>query len=116
MYIHQVTSLEEVNEVLRKAYRHRVTSPTLMNASSSRSHLVLTIELHVNHHNGLTSSPQKSNSQTEYSSTLCLIDLAGSERIGRSGALNDSTQLKEAQSINKSLSALGMTCLNLSCS
>ena len=36
---------------------------------------------------------------------LHLIDLAGSERIGRTNAQGD--RLKEAQSINKSLSALG---------
>lgn len=36
---------------------------------------------------------------------LHLIDLAGSERIARTGAQGD--RLKEAQSINKSLSALG---------
>ena len=36
---------------------------------------------------------------------LTLVDLAGSERIGKTGATGD--MLKEAQSINKSLSALG---------
>lgn len=36
---------------------------------------------------------------------LNLIDLAGSERVKQSGATGQ--QLKEAQSINKSLSALG---------
>ncbi len=36
---------------------------------------------------------------------LHLIDLAGSERIARTGAQGD--RLKEAQNINKSLSALG---------
>ena len=34
-----------------------------------------------------------------------LVDLAGSERVGRTGSTGD--RLKEAQSINKSLSALG---------
>ena len=37
---------------------------------------------------------------------LNLIDLAGSERLSRSGAMGD--RLKETQAINKSLSALGV--------
>lgn len=36
---------------------------------------------------------------------ISLVDLAGSERVGKTGA--DGDRLKEAQSINKSLSALG---------
>ena len=36
---------------------------------------------------------------------MSFIDLAGSERVSRSGATGD--RLKEAQNINKSLSALG---------
>eukprot|EP00041_Stephanoeca_diplocostata_P037186 m.1393620 g.1393620 ORF g.1393620 m.1393620 type:complete len:148 (+) comp24992_c0_seq49:2986-3429(+) len=38
---------------------------------------------------------------------LNLIDLAGSERVGKSGALDDEKRLREATNINKSLSSLG---------
>jgi kinesin family protein C1 len=38
---------------------------------------------------------------------LQLIDLAGSERLDKSGSSSSMKQLKEAQSINKSLSMLG---------
>lgn len=38
---------------------------------------------------------------------LNLVDLAGSERVNKSGSSTDTQRLKEAQSINKSLSALG---------
>ena len=38
---------------------------------------------------------------------VAFVDLAGSERVGVSGAIHDPTRLKEAQSINLSLSTLG---------
>jgi len=38
---------------------------------------------------------------------LPLLDLAGSERLEKSGAGNDKDRLKETRNINKSLSALG---------
>ena len=42
---------------------------------------------------------------SSFLSQLSFVDLAGSERIKKSGSAGE--QLKEAQSINKSLSALG---------
>lgn len=50
---------------------------------------------------------QVTNRMTHKMSTgkLSLVDLAGSERVDKTGATAD--RLKEAQSINKSLSALG---------
>jgi hypothetical protein len=38
---------------------------------------------------------------------LNLIDLAGSERPAKSGAIDDPARMKEATNINKSLSCLG---------
>lgn len=75
------------------AARH--VGSTQMNATSSRSHLVFALMIHtVNKQTHKTASGK-----------LSLIDLAGSERASKTGATSD--RLKEAQSINKSLSALG---------
>lgn len=75
------------------AARH--VGSTKMNSESSRSHLMFCLVLQV------------FNKQTRKTTSgkLSLIDLAGSERVGKTGATED--RLKEAQSINKSLSALG---------
>jgi hypothetical protein len=72
--------------LMLKAATLRATNSTRINQVSSRSHLVVTLKL---------SSGGK----------LHLIDLAGSENVNRSGAMGDT--LREAQNINKSLSALG---------
>lgn len=65
-----------------------------MNQLSSRSHTLLTIYV------------SQKISHTEYmSSTLNLIDLAGSERIKKSNSVDQ--RLDEAKFINSSLSALG---------
>ena len=66
-----------------------------MNEHSSRSHSILTVT--ARGRNALDGA-------TTYGK-LHLIDLAGSERVSKTDATGD--RLKEAQSINKSLSALG---------
>ena len=94
-------SAESVDELLRSSASRRHTHATLMNAGSSRSHLVLTL------HAVMRSEPDGS----ERSGRLHLVDLAGSERVGKSGVTGD--RMKEAQAINKSLSALEQVMLVL---
>jgi len=91
----QVHSAEEVAEVMVRGSKNRATAETKMNERSSRSHQVLTVI--VEGTNIITHAKTRG--------CLHLIDLAGSERVSRSGAAGQ--QLVEAQHINKSLTALG---------
>jgi kinesin family protein C1 len=85
---------QQIDDLMDTAALHRATSATNMNAQSSRSHSVFTLHLTgVNDEQGAKIKGQ-----------LHLCDLAGSERIARSGAEGD--RLKEAININKSLSCL----------
>ncbi|KAH7296226.1 hypothetical protein KP509_26G014500 [Ceratopteris richardii] len=90
-----ITSKEELEGIVAKGLEQRHTSGTQMNAESSRSHLILSVVI------------ESTNLQTQVQAKgkLSFVDLAGSERIKKSGSAGE--QLKEAQSINKSLSALG---------
>lgn len=72
----------------------KVTS-TNMNVESSRSHLIFSLVIECT----------DLQTQTVTRGKLSFVDLAGSERVKKSGATGDT--MKEAQAINKSLSALG---------
>ncbi|OVA05621.1 FERM domain [Macleaya cordata] len=90
-----ISTYEELRNITLRGSEQRHTSGTQMNEESSRSHLILSIVI------------ESTNLQTQSMARgkLSFVDLAGSERVKKSGSSGN--QLKEAQSINKSLSALG---------
>jgi len=93
--LQNVSNVEDVLDFMDIGQKNRVIGATAMNERSSRSHSVFTIRV---------SSVSRLNG-CETSACLNLIDLAGSERVSRSESTGE--RLKEAQHINKSLSALG---------
>ncbi|CAN7021401.1 unnamed protein product [Brassica rapa subsp. trilocularis] len=93
--MYPVTSTSDVLELMNIGLNNRVVSSTALNERSSRSHSIVTV--HVRGKDLKTGSALYGN--------LHLVDLAGSERVDRSEVTGD--RLKEAQHINKSLSALG---------
>ena len=84
-----------VLEIMAEGTARRASGETKMNERSSRSHSVVTV--YVEGSDAAMGAVK--------TGRLHLIDLAGSERVARSEATGD--RLKEAQHINKSLSALG---------
>lgn len=116
-----VASLDELDSIVSKGFEKRHISGTNMNAESSRSHLIMSIIIECTNLQTqvlvkgkvskciLLSYKLFVQNRTYWSSRslvqLSFVDLAGSERIKKSGSSGE--QLKEAQSINKSLSALG---------
>ncbi|GMI63846.1 kinesin-like protein 1, ARABIDOPSIS KINESIN-LIKE PROTEIN 1 [Hibiscus trionum] len=90
-----VASTQDVLDLMRTGQKNRAVGATALNERSSRSHSILTI--HVYGKELVSGSILKG--------CLHLVDLAGSERVDKSEAVGD--RLKEAQHINKSLSALG---------
>lgn len=96
-----VSDPESVLEILSRGNKNRSSGVTDMNHQSSRSHLILQVEVEA----------VNVDADLQMRSKLNLVDLAGSERVDRSGAQGQA--MKEAQSINKSLSTLGTVMQNL---
>lgn len=90
-----VKCTQDVLELMKIGQKNRAVGATALNERSSRSHSILTV--HVRGKELLSGSILKG--------CLHLVDLAGSERVDKSEAAGE--RLKEAQHINRSLSALG---------
>ncbi|XP_057535874.1 kinesin-like protein KIN-14I [Amaranthus tricolor] len=90
-----VSSTSDVIHLMNVGHRNRAVGATALNDRSSRSHSCLTV--HVQGRDLTTGAVLRG--------CMHLVDLAGSERVDKSEVTGD--RLKEAQHINKSLSALG---------
>ncbi|KAG5511441.1 hypothetical protein JKF63_07404 [Porcisia hertigi] len=106
---HRVNDLQEAMEAVQLALKQRHVGSTALNQKSSRSHAFFFVRVEQREHRSLDESKAVSYTRR---STLTLVDLAGSERVGHSGA--HGLRLKEAQNINRSLSALGNVMRQLS--
>ncbi|NXB74795.1 CTK2 protein, partial [Donacobius atricapilla] len=91
-----VESEEQVLELLVRANSQRSVARTGLNERSSRSHSVFQLRIQGEH----------AARDLRCASSLTLVDLAGSERLEKSGSVG--SRLRETQSINSSLSALGL--------
>ncbi|GAV59639.1 Kinesin domain-containing protein/CH domain-containing protein [Cephalotus follicularis] len=90
-----VTSTQDVIDLMKIGHGNRAIGATALNERSSRSHSILTVHVY----------GKERVSGSILRGCLHLVDLAGSERVDKSEAVGD--RLKEAQHINRSLSALG---------
>ncbi|CAN7063307.1 unnamed protein product [Brassica oleracea var. botrytis] len=91
----KVENINEVWNVLQAGSNARAVGSNNVNEHSSRSHCMLSIMVKAK--NLMNGDCTKS--------TLWLVDLAGSERLAKTDVQGE--RLKEAQNINRSLSALG---------
>ncbi|GMM35403.1 tubulin-dependent ATPase [Saccharomycopsis crataegensis] len=102
---HKLTTVEEIMDLILLGNSNRTINFTEANATSSRSHAVLQINIDQrNRTRGIN--------EEHFFATLSIIDLAGSERA--SSTKNQGKRLHEGANINRSLLALG-NCINALC-
>lgn len=94
---HPVDSYDAIDAKMEQGQQNRTIGSTLMNATSSRAHTIITIEF--------KQLMIEEGRPKEKLSVINLVDLAGSEKSGATGATGD--RLKEGAAINKSLTMLG---------
>ena len=102
---HRPQNVQEVMDIIMRGNELRTMSPTEANATSSRSHAVLQINVAQRDKSASVDEPHTM-------ATLSIIDLAGSERA--SATKNRGDRLIEGANINRSLLALG-SCINALC-
>ena len=125
--LHQVNidSIEDLLEALNFGSSIRQTDATAINAKSSRSHAVFSLNLVQRRNKGQSALPQEkrfsvplevmtggAESWMTVDSKLHFVDLAGSERLKNTGASGD--RVKEGISINGGLTSLGKVISQLS--
>ena len=96
-----LTSAAHGLALLRRGSERRHVASTLCNHTSSRSHCVFSLTVHVKD----TSGTRSQGEEMMRIGKMNLVDLAGSESIGRSGA--EHRRAREAGAINQSLLTLG---------
>ena len=93
--IKNIESKDDFTEALTIGENNRTKAETNVNPYSSRSHSIFRVELSYNDKDGFCLIEPVS---------LCIVDLAGAERVSKSGVIG--TNLKEAGNINSSLLVL----------
>lgn len=103
---HAVNSAAEAISLLNVGRRCQAVSATRLNATSSRSHAIFSLRaLRVSSRGSATIDFRSASLGS--CSELVFCDLAGSERVCKAETNKSSSRLREANSINTSLLALG---------
>ncbi|XP_046450111.1 kinesin-like protein KIF28P isoform X5 [Daphnia pulex] len=95
-----VTSYADIERLIKHGTLNRTVVATNMNATSSRSHTIVSI--------GLDQKRTTQIGEVTITSVVNIVDLAGSERVSKAGTGNTSGErFREGVAINQSLQCLG---------